>query len=80
MTAPKDTRQPKRWSAAVTRDSDALDIEKGIFSARSPAKIAASLKRSAAPQVEPVPLGDVDADILPQSRGQQPQPLPAEDP
>jgi hypothetical protein len=47
MTAPKDTRQPKRWSAAVTRDSDALDIEKGIFSARSPAKIAASLKRSA---------------------------------
>jgi hypothetical protein len=37
----------KRWSARVTRESDALDLEKGVFTQRSPAKIAASLKRSA---------------------------------
>jgi hypothetical protein len=31
----------------VTRESDALDLESGVFTQRSPAKIAASLKRSA---------------------------------
>jgi Protein of unknown function (DUF3175) len=37
----------RRWSAAVTRKSDALDLEAGVFKARSARGIAASLKRSA---------------------------------
>jgi hypothetical protein len=37
----------KKWSAAVTEHSDALDIESGIFASDDPKKIAASLKRSA---------------------------------
>jgi hypothetical protein len=44
----RKTRRPARkWSAAVTRRSDALDIEGGIFAGRSPEKIARSLKHSA---------------------------------
>ena len=35
------------WSAAVMRTSDALDLESKVFSHKSPARIAASLKRSA---------------------------------
>jgi hypothetical protein len=38
---------PKRWSGRVTRESDALDLERGVFKQTSPKKIAASLKRSA---------------------------------
>jgi len=38
---------PKRWSARVTRESDALDLERGVFKQASAKKIAASLKRSA---------------------------------
>src|ERR1700744_2400576 len=40
-------RQTKRWSARVTRESDALDLEGGIFNKRSAKAIAQSLKRSA---------------------------------
>src|SRR5262245_2771951 len=40
-------RRGKRWSARVTRESDALTLEKGVFSKSSPRKIAISLKRSA---------------------------------
>jgi Protein of unknown function (DUF3175) len=36
-----------RWSARVTRNSDALDLEGGVFSLKDPKRIAASLKRSA---------------------------------
>jgi Protein of unknown function (DUF3175) len=35
------------WSARVTRESDALDLEGGVFKGRDPKRIAASLKRSA---------------------------------
>lgn len=35
------------WSARVTRDSDALDLEEGVFTWRDPRQIALSLKRSA---------------------------------
>jgi hypothetical protein len=35
------------WSAEVTERSDALDLEKGVFTHRSARKIAESLKRSA---------------------------------
>jgi len=37
----------KRWSQRVTRTSDALDLEHGVFAATEPKAIAASLKRSA---------------------------------
>jgi len=38
---------PKRWSQRVTEQSDALDLEQGVFTLTDPKKIAASLKRSA---------------------------------
>jgi hypothetical protein len=37
----------KRWSQRVTRESDALDLQRGVFKQTSAKKIAASLKRSA---------------------------------
>jgi hypothetical protein len=37
----------KRWSQRVTRESDALDLKRGVFKLTSAKKIAASLKRSA---------------------------------
>ena len=41
------TATPRRWSQRVTRESDALDLERGVFKQTSAKKIAASLKRSA---------------------------------
>jgi len=38
---------PEKWSQDVTEHSDALDLEDGVFKQDDPAKIAASLKRSA---------------------------------
>ncbi|HEX6897647.1 MAG TPA: DUF3175 domain-containing protein [Bryobacteraceae bacterium] len=38
---------PRRWSQRVTRTSNALDLEDGVFTWSSPKRIAASLKRSA---------------------------------
>jgi hypothetical protein len=35
------------WSSKVTQESDALDLEEGVFTWKDPARIAASLKRSA---------------------------------
>ena len=35
------------WSAKVTRESDALDLEEGVFTWKDPKKIALSLKQSA---------------------------------
>jgi hypothetical protein len=37
----------KKWSQDVTEHSDALDLEEGVFTWDDPARIAASLKRSA---------------------------------
>lgn len=37
----------RRWSARVTRTSDALDLKKGVFTLRDPKAIARSLLRSA---------------------------------
>jgi hypothetical protein len=37
----------RKWSARVTRESDALDLKGGVFKLDSPKRIAASLKRSA---------------------------------
>jgi Protein of unknown function (DUF3175) len=38
---------PKLWSQRVTKESNALDLERGVFKLTSAKKIAASLKRSA---------------------------------
>ena len=37
----------KNWSAKVTRQSSALDLDEGIFTWKNPRQIALSLKRSA---------------------------------
>jgi hypothetical protein len=37
----------KRWSGKVTRESNALALDPGVFTWKSPARIARSLKRSA---------------------------------
>jgi len=36
-----------RWSQEVTRTSNALDLEEGVFALKDPRQIAESLKRSA---------------------------------
>ena len=36
-----------RWSARVMRTSNALDLEQGVFTKRTPRAVAQSLKRSA---------------------------------
>ncbi|MBR0935857.1 DUF3175 domain-containing protein [Bradyrhizobium jicamae] len=41
------TAASTRWSQRVTRESDALDLKRGVFKLTSAKKIAASLKRSA---------------------------------
>lgn len=38
---------PSRWSARVTRESRALDLEESVFTWDSPRRLALSLKRSA---------------------------------
>jgi len=43
----KPRASSRRWSARVTRESDALDLRQGVFSLDDPKKIARSLKRSA---------------------------------
>jgi len=40
-------RPARRWSQRVTRQSDALDLDRGVFTLHDPKRIAASLKRSA---------------------------------
>jgi putative cell wall-binding protein len=43
---PKNTA-PEKWSAKVTRESAALDLEEGVFTWKNPKRIARSLKESA---------------------------------
>jgi hypothetical protein len=49
----KSAKKPRRksgaqkWSARVTRESNALDLENGVFASSDPKEIAKSLKRSA---------------------------------
>ncbi|SDH49087.1 DUF3175 domain-containing protein [Chitinophaga filiformis] len=40
-------RSGRKWSARVSRTSDALDLKGGIFKSSNPEEIARSLKRSA---------------------------------
>ena len=54
-SAPRKTRSAstkkrtagRYWSGRVTRESDALDLQGGVFKLKDPKRIAASLKRSA---------------------------------
>jgi hypothetical protein len=41
------SRRGRRWSGEVTRRSDALDLDRGVFTWDDPKRIARSLKRSA---------------------------------
>lgn len=43
----KKVKKARKWSRRVTRDSDALDLEQGVFKQDDSKKIARSLKRSA---------------------------------
>jgi hypothetical protein len=51
MPASKKIRTPRkktrRWSQRVTDTSDALNLDRGVFSLKDPSAIARSLKRSA---------------------------------
>ena len=40
-------RHGRKWSTKVTRESNALELDKDVFTWKDPAKIARSLKRSA---------------------------------
>ena len=40
-------KKTRYWSGRVTKESRALDLEEGVFTLKSPKRIAASLKRSA---------------------------------
>ena len=46
-TRKKTSAKSNRWSQRVARESDALDLKRGVFTLSDPKKIAASLKRSA---------------------------------
>ena len=41
------SKTSKRWSAGVTRHSNALDLDSGVFKHGDPHEVALSLKRSA---------------------------------
>ena len=47
MTSVVKKSSSANWSAKVTRESDALDLEEGVFTWQDPQQIALSLKRSA---------------------------------
>jgi hypothetical protein len=47
MASSRTRSRSRRWSREVTRHSNALDLEGGVFTKRDPAAIARSLKRSA---------------------------------
>ncbi|MFD2871470.1 DUF3175 domain-containing protein [Mucilaginibacter ximonensis] len=40
-------RKRKLWSAKVTKESNAMDLQKNIFKSKDPRKIARSIKHSA---------------------------------
>jgi hypothetical protein len=44
---PEKSSKARRWSAKVTKRSDALDLKSEVFKGKDPHRIALSLKRSA---------------------------------
>jgi Protein of unknown function (DUF3175) len=47
MPKPSKSSPKNRWSGNVTRESNALDLEEGVFTWEDPQRIALSLKKSA---------------------------------
>jgi hypothetical protein len=47
VTTSKRAPRARRWSARVTHESNALDLDRGVFTWKDPRRIARSLKRSA---------------------------------
>jgi hypothetical protein len=47
QSSPSGRRTGRRWSRQMAEHSDALTLEKGVFTSRDPKRTAASLKRSA---------------------------------
>jgi len=47
MATKKQKADPKRWTQDVMETSNALDLEKGVFTLEDPREIALSLQRSA---------------------------------
>ena len=47
MVNKSDTAAAGNWTAKVTRESNALDLEQGVFTWKDPKQIARSLKNSA---------------------------------
>ena len=47
MTGKSESASNGKWSARVTRESNALSLEKGVFTWKDPKAIAQSLKDSA---------------------------------
>jgi len=47
MTDNVESPAAKQWSAKVTRESNALSLEQGVFTWKDPRRIAASLRDSA---------------------------------
>jgi len=45
---PSHHKATRYWSNRVTKESNALDLDRGVFKSKSPKRIAASLKRAAA--------------------------------
>jgi phosphoenolpyruvate carboxylase len=43
----RTSKNPRYWSAEVTKHSNALDLENSVFTWQNPRRIAASLKQSA---------------------------------
>jgi hypothetical protein len=43
----KKAATTRKWSASVTKNSNALDLKKGVFTSNDPKKIARSLEHSA---------------------------------
>src|SRR6059058_6703909 len=54
----------RRWSARVTKQSNALDLESKIFKSTNPRRIALSLKRSAQASESAIRRGLVDLKIF----------------
>ncbi len=47
MATKKSKSNPRRWTQHVTQTSNALDLDRGVFTWDDPRRIARSLKRSA---------------------------------
>jgi Protein of unknown function (DUF3175) len=67
-------KKKRRWSQRVTATSNALDLDKGVFSLTDPRGIARAKtfrRPKPSPENRPISIGHVDAELLHQSRRPQ---------